>query len=136
MYRLLTGRSPVQSFSRTINNQLLGECEPENHVWINTKVARSLPGFDEPLQSGDPVVLVNQDGVRSDPIPARVTERIRGDCVYLIHGYGQRAPKLKYANRRGGSVSRLTTRYATDPIMGGTGMNVNFVSILPPEVPA
>ncbi len=30
---------------------------------------------------------------------------------------------------KGASDSQLITRYKTDPLMGGTGMNVNFVTL-------
>jgi thiosulfate reductase/polysulfide reductase chain A len=76
-------------------------------------------------------MLVNQDGARSGPVRAKVTERIRGDCVYLVHGWGQSARKLRYAHGRGASDAELVTRYKVDPIMGGTGMNVNFVRLEP-----
>jgi thiosulfate reductase/polysulfide reductase chain A len=66
-------------------------------------------------------------------VKLNITQRIRGDCVYLVHGYGHEARGLRFANKRGASDSRLVTRYKTDPIMGGTGMNVNFVSIEPAE---
>lgn len=135
MFRLLTGRSPLHTFGRTVNNRLLGEAYPENEVWIHAAAARELPGFeDRPLATGDRVMLVNQDGVRTGPVEVRVTERIRGDCVYLVHGWGQRARRLRRAHGRGASDARLTTRVAVDPIMGGTGMNVNFVRLEPEEV--
>jgi hypothetical protein len=57
-----------------------------------------------------------------------VTARIRPDAVYLVHGYGHRARELRYAHGRGIDDTELITRYRTDPIMGGTGMNVNFVT--------
>ncbi len=76
-------------------------------------------------------MLVNQDGARSGPVRAKVTERIRGDCVYLVHGWGQEAKRLGYAYGRGASDAALVTRYKVDPIMGGTGMNVNFVRLEP-----
>jgi thiosulfate reductase/polysulfide reductase chain A len=129
-FRLLSGRSPLHTFGRTVNNRLLAEPYPENEVWVNADAARALPGFeDRPLESGEKVVLVNQDGVRSTPVRAKVTQRIRGDCVYLVHGWGQTARGLRYAHGRGASDSLLTTRYKVDPIMGGTGMNVNFVRL-------
>jgi thiosulfate reductase/polysulfide reductase chain A len=129
-FRLLSGRSPLHTFGRTVNNRLLAEPYPENEVWVNADAARALPGFeDHPLRSGEKVILVNQDGVRSTPVAAKVTQRIRGDCVYLVHGWGQTARGLRYAHGRGASDSLLTTRYKVDPIMGGTGMNVNFVRI-------
>ncbi len=130
-FRLLMGRTPTHTFGRTVNNRLLAEPYPENEVWVNAEVARSLPGFDQPLQNGERVFLVNQDGARSGPVKAKVTERIRGDCVFLVHGWGQKAKKLGYAYGRGGSDTELVTRYKVDPIMGGTGMNVNFVRIEP-----
>ena len=100
--------------------------------WIEKALA--LPGFaDRPLKTGDRVVLINQDGVRSNPVRAKVTERIRGDCVYMVHGYGHTAKKLRYAFGRGASDSELVSRFKVDPIMGGTGMNVNFVRIEPAE---
>ena len=95
------------------------------------RAARGLAGFDGPLVTGDRVMLVNQDGARSGPVKVKVTERIRGDWVFLVHGWGQTARKLRTAHGRGASDTELTTRYKVDPIMGGTGMNVNFVRLEP-----
>ena len=129
-FRLLSGRAPLHTFGRTVNNRLLAEPYPENEVWLNADAARSLPGFEaRPLEQGERVILVNQDGVRSTPVKVKLTQRIRGDCVYLVHGWGQTARKLRYAFGRGASDSALTSRYKVDPIMGGTGMNVNFVRL-------
>ncbi|HET9450895.1 MAG TPA: molybdopterin dinucleotide binding domain-containing protein, partial [Aggregicoccus sp.] len=98
-------------------------------------VARELPGFEgRPLRTGDAVMVVNQDGARTGPMRAKVTERIRGDCVYMVHGWGQQARGQTYANGRGGSDSALVTRVKVDPVMGGTGMSVNFVRLEPAEV--
>jgi thiosulfate reductase/polysulfide reductase chain A len=134
MFRLLIGRSPVHTFSRTTNNRFLAQCYPENEIWINADAARTLPGFEgRPLQSGDLVMLENQDGIRSGPIKAKLTQRIRGDAVYMVHGFGHTAKGLTYAKGRGASDASLITRYKTDPIMGGTGMNVNFVRVLRSE---
>jgi thiosulfate reductase/polysulfide reductase chain A len=130
-FRMLMGRAPTHTFGRTVNNRLLAEPYPENEVWVNADAARALPGFDKPLSSGDRVMLVNQDGARSGPVRVKVTERIRGDCVFLVHGWGQKARRLHYANGRGASDAELVTRYKVDPIMGGTGMSVNFVRLEP-----
>ncbi len=130
-FRLLSGRAPTHTFGRTVNNRLLSEPYPENEVWVNASVARALPGFMKSLKNGERVWLINQDGVKSGPVRAKVTERIRGDCVYLVHGWGQNAPKQTYAHGKGASDSALMTRAKVDPLMGGTGMNVNFVRIEP-----
>ena len=67
------------------------------------------------------------------PIKLKLTQRIRGDAVYMVHGYGHTSRGLTFAYRRGACDANLVTRYKVDPIMGGTGMNVNFVSIEPAE---
>jgi thiosulfate reductase/polysulfide reductase chain A len=123
-FRLLFGRAPVHTFSRTQTNPLLAEAMPENEVWVNTDVARRLG-----LASGQRVRLRNQDAVLSDPIAVKATERIRTDCVYLVHGFGHAAKGLRRARGRGASDAQLVTRYAVDPLMGATGMNVNFVTL-------
>jgi thiosulfate reductase/polysulfide reductase chain A len=75
------------------------------------------------------VRLRNQDGVLSNRVKLRVTEAIRPDCVYMVHGFGHTVRGLRSAYGRGASDSQLITRYATDPLMGGTGTNVNFVTV-------
>jgi thiosulfate reductase/polysulfide reductase chain A len=126
-YRLLFGRAPMHTFGRTTNNRLLSSVFDENAVWVNGAVAKKW-GF----RSGDRVHLQNQDGVLSTfSAPVKVTERIRPDSVYIVHGYGRQAKGLKQVFGRGIDDAELVTRYAVDPIMGGTGMNVNFVTFVP-----
>lgn len=123
-FRLIYGRHAVHTFSRTTNNPELHELYPENEVWINASKARSMG-----IKSGTYVTLVNQDGVKSPPIKVKATERIREDCVYMVHGFGTAGKELKNAFRKGADDQELITRYAVDPICGGTGMRVNFVRI-------
>jgi thiosulfate reductase/polysulfide reductase chain A len=123
-FRLLFGRAPVHTFSRTTNNRFLSEVYSMNEVWLNARVAAELG-----LKDGEQVVLVNQDGVTSGPLPLKATQRIRPDCVFMVHGYGHTAKGLTFAGDRGASDNRLVTRYKTDPIMGATGMNVNFLRV-------
>lgn len=75
-------------------------------------------------------MLENQDGVQSGPIRVKVTERIRKDCVYMVHGFGHDAPGMTRAHKRGASDAALQTRYALDPICGGAGLRVNFIRLL------
>lgn len=123
--RLLFGRAPVHSFGRTTNNPVLASFMKENEAWLSESAAGQFG-----VRAGDRIRLVNQDGVRSNPVRANVTRRIRSDCVYLVHGFGHRTPRMRLTNGRGASDSQLITRYKTDPLMGGTGMNVNFVTIV------
>jgi thiosulfate reductase / polysulfide reductase chain A len=131
-YRLLFGRAPTHTFGRTTNNRLLSATHDENAVWVNPRVAARWG-----LHDGDRVHLENQDGVRSTfTAPVKVTERIRPDAVYLVHGYGRTARGLTFAHGRGIDDAELITRYRIDPIMGGTGMNVNFVTFVRPAAEA
>ncbi len=123
-FRMLYGRAPVHTFSRTQTNPVLRDAMEENEVWVNASV-----GMRVGLRSGDYVRLRNQDGVLSNRIKARVTEAIRPDCVFLVHGFGHTARGLRGAYGRGASDAQLITRYATDPLMGGTGTNINFVTL-------
>jgi thiosulfate reductase/polysulfide reductase chain A len=123
-FRLLFGRSPVHTFSRTQTNPVLAQAMSENEVWVNGDVAERAG-----LKTGDRVRLKNQDGVLSNPIRVRATQAIRPDCVYMVHGFGHTSRMLKRTLGRGASDAQLVTRYETDPLMGGTGMNVNFVTL-------
>jgi len=124
MFRLLFGRAPVHSFGRTQTNPILAEMMDENVLWLNADQARRYE-----LSTGDRVRLRNQDGVVSLPIKVLATERIRPDCVYMVHGFGHSAVRLRRAYGKGASDIELCTRYEVDPLMGGTGMHVNFVAI-------
>jgi len=128
-FRLLFGRAPMHTFGRTQSNRLLSDLMDENAVWLNVNVARRL-GF----RSGDYVVLRNQDGKASNRVRVKITQRIRPDCVFLVHGFGHSSRGLRHAFGKGASDNGLVTRYKTDPIMGGTAMNVNFVTLEPAEL--
>jgi thiosulfate reductase/polysulfide reductase chain A len=125
-YRLIYGRAPMHTFSRTSNNPNLHDLMDENSVWVNPKVADL---WD--IKSGDYIWLENQDFVVTNyPVKVRVTERIRWDSVYIVHGFGHKNKKLSRANGRGVSDTRLITNVMEDPMMGGTGMRGNFVTFL------
>lgn len=128
-YRLIYGRAPAHTFSRTINNPYLTDLMEENSVWINPKVAKEWG-----ISNDQYIRLKNQDGVISDfPVKVRVTERIRWDSVYIVHGFGHANRKLSRAYGRGASDTQLITRVKTDPLMGGTGMRSNFVTFVTTE---
>ena len=123
-FRLLFGRTPTHTFGRSTNNQFLSRVYDKNVVWLNAQSATELG-----LASGDQVYLVNQDDVRVGPVGVRATQAIRSDCVFIVHGFGHTDPRLKFAYNRGIDSTTLCSNVAIDPIMGGTGMNVNFVTI-------
>ncbi|MDA3844155.1 MAG: molybdopterin-dependent oxidoreductase [Candidatus Kapabacteria bacterium] len=122
-FRLLFGRAPMHTFSMTQTNPLLSELMDENVVWVNNDVARQYG-----IENGQYIKLKNQDGIIGSKVKVYATERIRTDCVFMVHGFGHRSKALKSAYLKGGSDSLMVTKYKVDPIMSGTGMNVNFVT--------
>ena len=124
-FRLITGRSPVHTFSRTQSNPLLHDLVSDNEVWVHAATAARLG-----LKHRDWVRLKNQDGATSNRVRVKATQRIREDTVYMVYGFGHKAPMLKRANGRGASAAALNTRYATDPLMGATSIHGNFVQLV------
>jgi thiosulfate reductase/polysulfide reductase chain A len=123
-YRLLYGRSPSHSFGRTTNNPILTQLKPENEVWINGDIAREWG-----LKNGRYIRLENVDGAVSNPVKVKITERIRPDSIFMVHGFGHMQRKLKRSYMKGASVTDLISRTNIDPVMGGVGIRVNFVTI-------
>jgi thiosulfate reductase/polysulfide reductase chain A len=125
-YRLIYGRSPNHTFSRTTNNVRLTDLQSENKLWVNPKVARQWDFKDD-----QEIWLQNQDGIVSEfPIKVRITERIRWDSVYLVHGFGHKDKRLTRGFGKGISDAELITNVLIDPESGGTGMRSNFVTFV------
>ncbi len=124
-FRLITGRSPMHSFSRSVNNPILTQLMPENEVWVNSVVAKE---WD--IKHGQYIKLKNQDNIVSTKVRVKVTERIRHDAVYMVHGFGTEQKKMRRAYMKGASDSLLSTKVLYDDIMGGTGFRGNFVTFV------
>ncbi len=124
-FRLAYGRSPVHSFARTQNNEILHGYQPENELWINNAVANKLGLYD-----GEFIKLENQDGIQSSEIKLFVTPGIHPESVFMVHGFDQKSPFLELAFKHGASDTYLMSRVKVDPLSGGTGMRVNFVRII------
>jgi thiosulfate reductase/polysulfide reductase chain A len=125
-YRLNYGRAPMHTFSRTSNNPNLTDLMDENSVWVNPRVAKEWG-----LLNDQYVWLQNQDGIISEfPVKVRVTERIRWDSIFMVHGFGHAQKQMKQCFGRGASDTQLMSKVLIDPLMGGTGMRGNFVTFL------
>ncbi|NBC17500.1 MAG: molybdopterin-dependent oxidoreductase [Bacteroidetes bacterium] len=123
-YRLIQGRSPFHTFARTTNNPILTELQDENTLWVHPTTAK-----DWGLETGQYVHLENQDGKHSTfPIRVQITERIRTDCVYMVHGFGHSQKQMSRSYGKGMDDNELVTNVDVDPIMGGTGRRSNFVT--------
>ena len=123
-FRLLHGRSPVHTFGRTVNHPSLGSIHRENEVWLNAAKAAEMR-----LENGVLVRLVNEDGVKSLPVKVKVTQRIRPDCVYIVHGFGHTAKGMRRARDKGAGTADLLTRVRIDPVMGAIAQNRSYVRL-------
>jgi thiosulfate reductase/polysulfide reductase chain A len=124
-YHLNYGRAPAHTFGRTINNPQLFELMPENQVWVHPAVAARIG-----VRSGDYVQLENPLGVRSNRIRVRVTQRIRPDSVFMVHGFGHTDQRQRLARGVGADDAALMHNVKLDPVMGGTGMRASFVRLV------
>lgn len=125
-YRLNYGRAPMHTFSRTANNPHLTDLMDENSLWVNPRVAKEWG-----LKAGQYVWIKNLAGIVSDfSIKVRITERIRWDSVYMVHGFGHAQKQLTRCFGKGVSDTQMMSTVMTDPVMGGTGMRGNFVTFL------
>ena len=124
-YRLNYGRMPAHTFGKTTNNPLLFQLAPENQLWVNPLIASEWA-----LENGDYVRLGSPNGVVSNKIRVRVTERIGPDSVFMAHGFGRKSKRLRLAVGAGADDSELMSNIKIDPIMGGTGMRANVVTFV------
>lgn len=99
-FRLTFGRCALHTQGHTVNNPLLSEQMPENHLWINKTEAEKLD-----IEDGDRV-QVSQNGY-SEFIQARVTEAIHPDAVFVVHGFGHRLPVETRAFNKGLADNRF-----------------------------
>jgi thiosulfate reductase/polysulfide reductase chain A len=125
-FRLLYGRSPLHSFSRTQNNSILAGLEPDNLLWMNPADATTAG-----LADGGQMMVASLQGRSTGPVRLKLTERMPPGSVYLIHGFGSQAPWLRRAYGRGASDAVLMDSYTVDPICGATGMRGSFVKVAP-----
>ena len=124
-YHLNYGRSPAHTFGRTINNPQLFELMPENVVWVHPAAAAGLG-----VANGEYVQLENPEGVRSNRVRVRVTQRIRPDSVFMVHGFGHTDQRQRLARGVGADDAALMHNVKLDPVMGGTGMRASFVTLV------
>ena len=124
-YHLNYGRAPAHTFGRTINNPQLFELMPENVIWVHPSAA-ALHG----VASGDYVRLENPEGRRSNRVRVRVTERIRPDSIFIVHGFGHSDERQRLARGVGADDAALMHNVKIDPIAGSTGMRASFVTLI------
>jgi len=120
-YRLVIGRKAFFTHASTSTNPWLFEFATENRLWMNPVSAQTAGVAD-----GDWVEVASRVGVAR--LRAKVTEEIRPDCVFMLHGYGKRSPKLRHVYNKGGSDAALLET-AWDKVSGNAAMHETFVKV-------
>ena len=123
-FRLLFGRAPMHSFGRTTNNRILLEMMKENTVWVNDRAAQKMD-----LKDGEYVYLQHENGTRSNfAIRVKLTQRVREDVVFIVHGFGHTDRRLRGGYGKGVNSSEMIIEAKNDPIMGAVGIQHNFIT--------
>ncbi len=120
-FRMILGRRAYFTQANTSNNPWLHEFAPTNHLWINPQPASRLG-----ISTGDQVEVSSTSGTVR--LQARVTEEIRPDCVFMLHGFGKhsRWQKLAYDN---GACDAQVLETAWDQVSGNAAFHETFVTI-------
>ena len=119
-FRLVLGRHAFFTHASMTNYFWLNSFSLENILWIHPQPADSFG-----IKDADRVEVASGSG--SIRIKARVTPKIRPDCVFMQHGFGKRSPWLRLANSGGSDAQLLET--AWDKVSGGAAMHETFVKV-------
>jgi thiosulfate reductase/polysulfide reductase chain A len=119
-YRLLVGRRAYLTHASSTNNAWLNAFEPENNLWLNPATARAIG-----VKTDDKVAVSSTAG--SVELKAKVTDEIRPDCVFMLHGYGKRSQWQRLATRGASDAQVLET--AWDRVSGNAALHETFVKV-------
>jgi thiosulfate reductase / polysulfide reductase chain A len=119
-YRLIVGRRAYFTHSSTANNAWLNSFEPENNLWLHPASAQAAGVSD-----GDRVEVSSTVGTVQ--LPVRVTEEIRPDCVFMLHGFGKKAAWQRLASKGASDAQVLETSW--DRVSGNAALHETFVKI-------
>jgi thiosulfate reductase / polysulfide reductase chain A len=120
-FRLVPGRRAYFTHANSTNNAWLNQFAPENSLWVNPVSAGDL-GISE----GDVVEVASTAGKAR--LKARVTQEIRPDCVFMLHGYGKKSKWQRLVAEKGGSDAELLET-AWDKVSGNAALHETFVSV-------
>ncbi len=120
-FRMILGRKAYYTHANTSNNPWLHEFAKTNHVWISPGPARDLG-----ITTGDMVEVSSTSGTVR--LFARVTDEIRPDCIFMLHGFGKKSKwqKLAYDN---GACDAQVLETAWDHVSGNAAFHETFVKV-------
>ncbi|MCX7781273.1 MAG: respiratory selenite reductase catalytic subunit SrrA [Negativicutes bacterium] len=131
-FRLIHGKQPWHSHSVTSNNpHLLAITKSYNGtwMWINKGRAEKLG-----IKNGDIVTLeakIEYKGERrtvQKSIPARVTEMLHPECVWIPSGYGNFSPRARFGYQQGVNYNDFAPA-RVEPLSGGCMVQEVIVTV-------
>jgi thiosulfate reductase/polysulfide reductase chain A len=120
-FRMILGRKGFFTHANNTNNPWLHEFAPTNDLWIHPKRASGLG-----VATGDEVEVSSTSGTVR--LKARVTDEIRPDCVFMLHGFGKKSrwQKLAFEN---GACDAQVLETAWDQVSGNAAFHETFVKV-------
>ena len=120
-YRLILGRKAYFTHANTTNNAWLNSFCPDNQLWMHPKSAQAAG-----VEDGELVEVASTVGTVE--LKARVTQEIRPDCVFMLHGYGKKSKWQRLVAGKGGSDAEILET-AWDKVSGGGAFHETFVKV-------
>ncbi len=120
-FRLVLGRKATITHAALTQLPWLHEHNPENSLWLHPESADRLG-----IQTGDLLEVASSVGRVN--IKALVTQEIRPDCVFMLHGFGKKSPWLR-AVHNVGAADAVLLETAWDKVSGNAAMHETFVKV-------
>jgi len=120
-FRMILGRKATHTHANNTNNVWLHEFAPVNDLWIHPEPASRFG-----IATGDVVEVRSDAGVVT--LKARVTQEIRPDCVFMLHGFGKKSRMQHLAYNVGACDADLLTS-SMDRVSGNAAFHETFVRV-------
>jgi len=121
-FRLILGRKATITHAGLTHLPWLHEQVPTNDLWIHPEPADRMN-----IRTGDLLEVSSTSGTVQ--IRARVTDEIRPDCVFMLHGFGKKSPWLKRVHNVG-AADAILLETAWDKVSGNAAMHETFVKVV------
>ena len=119
-FRLVLGRKAYFTHGNSTNNPWLNAFDPENRLWLNPVSADSLG-----VSAGQMLEVSSTSGTVR--LKALITQEIRPDCVFMLHGFGKRTKWQRLAGVGASDAQLLET--AWDKVSGNAALHETFVKV-------
>jgi thiosulfate reductase/polysulfide reductase chain A len=120
-FRLIVGRRAYFTHANSTNNAWLNQFAPENSLWLS-------PGSADRIGVATGNLVEVASNVGAVRLKVKVTQEIRPDCVFMLHGYGKKSKWQRLVADKGGADAELIET-AWDKVSGNASLHETFVSV-------